>query len=439
MNNSYEDSVKTGITASLKVLQCYRWLLDLYVLDFFVENHWKMLPRSWQDSFYDIDLKTLGHILMGVPTNQMLPLSFLALLKTLNFLCLPRQGTYKSSNEVFFVSDNSKFRNLFLKHVKLKKRHEISLMASVVHNVALNSSCDSVIDFGSGLGHLVRMLSYNYGLHTVGIECQYKLTDDARKLDLELEYTAKKYLDEEKVTHLPRPIHCNETLSTADQLEKLTISSSISNHGLIGLHPCGDLGPLLMKYFVQYDSAKFICLVGCCYMKLSDTGYPMSQFVSRHDNRLSYPAREIACHANEAYFNKLCKGDYNHLKVHAFRAALENMLVDYDPKLKHSPIRSVKHTDNMAFESYCAIALERLSLPPAESLNAARYGNLAHIHWKRVVVLYTLRLALAPLVETLILLDRLYYMIEHGIHCEIHAVFDPNISPRNHIMIGKKL
>lgn len=104
-------------------------------------------------------------------------------------------------------------------------------------------------------------------------------------------------------------------MSTANQLEKVAISSNINNHGLIGLHPCGDLGPLLLKYFVQYDCAKFICLVGCCYMKLTETGYPISRFVSGLDNRLSYPAREIACHAIEAYCDKLCKGDYNDLKV----------------------------------------------------------------------------------------------------------------------------
>lgn len=69
--------------------------------------------------------------------------------------------------------------------------------------------------------------------------------------------------------------------------------------------------------------------------------------------------------------------------------------------------------------SYCEIALERLSLPTEATQDAVRCGNLAHDHWKRVVVLYTLRLALAPLVETLILLDRLYYMIEHGKNSEI--------------------
>lgn len=36
------------------------------------------------------------------------------------------------------------------------------------------------------------------------------------------------------------------------------------------------------------------------------------------------------------------------------------------------------------------------------------------LQWKRVVIFYTLRLLLAPLVETILLLDRLLYLKEHG-------------------------
>lgn len=39
--------------------------------------------------------------------------------------------------------------------------------------------------------------------------------------------------------------------------------------GLVGLHPCGDLAPILLKLYSSRDEAKFICIVGCCYMKLT--------------------------------------------------------------------------------------------------------------------------------------------------------------------------
>ena len=45
--------------------------------------------------------------------------------------------------------------------------------------------------------------------------------------------------------------------------------------------------------------------------------------------------------------------------------------------------------------------------------------------WKDVVVLYMLRLTIAPCIESVILLDRLYYLQEHGMyHCMCVCVQD---------------
>ncbi|XP_034834962.1 methyltransferase-like protein 25B [Maniola hyperantus] len=440
--HSQVETVKSAVDKCLEVIKTYEWLLDLYVLDFYVDNHWEKLPASWQKSLENVDPKELGDILSGNKTKHLLPLSLLALFKTISSLSIPRQGyNCVRNNQVVekYSCSHPKLKNLFLKHVKLKKRHEISMMADFVNLNAKLSNCEAVVDFGSGLGHLIRILSYKYSLHSVGIEMQTQLTVEARNLDSELEYTAKKYLTEEQMSNLRRPVHCNVTLSSIDQLQELSLSTSVTNYGLIGLHPCGDLGPLLIKHFVDCDKVKFICIVGCCFMKLScntePCGYPMSQYVKGIDSGLSYTSREIACHAIDTYCERLCRGEYKDLKVHAYRAALEKLLVQLDPSLKHMPIRSVKHTNNMTFNSYCDAALNRISMKPLQ--HAAVEQDL--VHWKRVVILYTLRLALAPLVETVILLDRVLYMLENGISCAIYPVFDPKISPRNHIIVGRKL
>lgn len=47
------------------------------------------------------------------------------------------------------------------------------------------------------------------------------------------------------------------------------ISGEHFTFGMVGLHPCGDLTPILMHLFVQCPNAKFINIVGCCYMKLT--------------------------------------------------------------------------------------------------------------------------------------------------------------------------
>lgn len=117
------------------------------------------------------------------------------------------------------------------------------------------------------------------------------------------------------MSQLRRPIHFNVQLSAHEQLDLLPLPNTMKNYGLIGLHPCGNLGPLLLNHFVNCEAVKFICVVGCCYMKLESRGYPMSEYVKTLDCRLSYVSREIACHAIECYVDRLRKGQFEDLKV----------------------------------------------------------------------------------------------------------------------------
>jgi hypothetical protein len=130
-----------------------------------------------------------------------------------------------------------------------------------------------------------------------------------------LEYTASKHLSEGSLKASCRPTHINMMLSSHEQMRTIELPCAFNNYGLIGLHPCGDLGPLLLKHFVNSANVKFICLVGCCYMKLTSYGYPLSTYTKTLDSALTYPSREIACHAIEIYCDRLMKGDYKDLKV----------------------------------------------------------------------------------------------------------------------------
>lgn len=42
-----------------------------------------------------------------------------------------------------------------------------------------------------------------------------------------------------------------------------------SEFGVVGLHPCGDLAATLLRLYASQRGARFICIVGCCYMKLT--------------------------------------------------------------------------------------------------------------------------------------------------------------------------
>lgn len=70
--------------------------------------------------------------------------------------------------------------------------------------------------------------------------------------------------------------------------------------------------------------------------------------------------------------------------------------------------------NNTSCFRYCALAVERLNLDLPKSPEVWSRGNSDLEQWRKVVVLYTLRLMLAPLVETVVLLDRMLYVMEGG-------------------------
>lgn len=122
-----------------------------------------------------------------MPSSHVWPLSLLALRRIIQTTCLPRDrgsrpyscleyqiGEAKPRQTVCF--HHRRLTNLFLKHVKPKKRYEIEKMAMETARLASKLGVKWVIDIGSGLGHLCRTLGYGYGLKVVGLENQAQLS-----------------------------------------------------------------------------------------------------------------------------------------------------------------------------------------------------------------------------------------------------------------------
>ncbi|KAF2364002.1 Methyltransferase domain [Trinorchestia longiramus] len=268
--------------------------------------------------------------------------------------------------------------------------------------------------------------------------------------------------------------------------------------GLTGLHTCGDLAPVMLRLFLNCPQCSYVVSVACCYMKLSlvphrgdactagavatstnallregkvwdntadsnsqinaqfekssgvlgdgggaveEYGYPMSQHCGGHPaHDLSYAARELACHALEAYTERLGEGADN-LKVHCYRAALEHLLVRHYPQHRRAGLRPVRHAHSKAFCEYARSAVSaldggRIQLPEEEVQSLETEEMLAR--WHEVIVFYSLRLLLAPVIETVILLDRCFFLYENGVDCVLVPAFDPKLSPRNMILLATK-
>ncbi|XP_065093077.1 methyltransferase-like protein 25B [Ochlerotatus camptorhynchus] len=457
-NQKLTAHLKLNLQESNKLISNYRWLIDAYVLDFYVDNHWDRLPPCWRSCFDELDVHKLKNLLIHdnpqTSDTHIWPLSILALRVLFRKYCLARNlpGEVPNLGEQL-EEERCRFyaqRSLFYKSVKLKKRHEIEKFGVQCWETGRRTKVEHLVDIGSGQGNLARTLCYGFGFKVCCIEQDEKLVEAARLKDEELSSRLKRQL---KIETLHHPIH----LSKKVNLEEIDPSQFVQmirdafnvekdsafHFGLVGLHPCGDLAVFLMKLFLSCPEARFIKLVCCCYMKLttdedmtSNYGFPVSAFSKQLGLYLSYEAREIACHAVEQYHSKL-ESDYQELKVHAFRAAVEKIIVNLRPDWKHSGLRSTK-LGNLSFRQYCDKATNETGIElPSTAVESPETANDLN-HWERVVKFYTLRLMFAPLVESVVLYDRWLYLLEQGINSEIDVIFDPFCSPRNHALTGEK-
>lgn len=62
-----------------------------------------------------------------------------------------------------------------------------------------------------------------------------------------------------------------ETVENTQQVfsENFHLDKTKTDFGIIGLHPCGDLAATLLRLYISRHEARFLCIVGCCYMKLT--------------------------------------------------------------------------------------------------------------------------------------------------------------------------
>ncbi|KAK2525045.1 hypothetical protein Q9233_009092 [Columba guinea] len=264
----------------------------------------------------------------------------------------------------------------------------------------------------SVVGHLSRFLAFGLGLSVTAVEGDARLAAMAERFDREL-------------------------------LQELAKRGRVL---VTGLHACGDLSAALLRHFARSPAVAAVASVGCCYMKLSTApqppgcpaGYPLSAAVTAlPGHALSYRAREAACHALEEFAGRLGTGSAS-LRVHCYRAALESLIRAADPAQRRPRVQTVRKAHALSFPQYARLGLPRVGLDPgAVPLDSAAVGAMLEQQHK-VVAFLSLALLLAPLVETLILLDRLLYLREQGFHCALVPLFDPRFSPRNLVLVAAR-
>ncbi|NXE94711.1 RRNAD protein, partial [Menura novaehollandiae] len=464
----------------IRLLTLYRPLLDAFVIDFFTEGLWTQLPLAWQAALASATPLQLAGLLSGHGgPGAAWPLSLLAFAAAARALAFPR-GYPRGAPRP--PCQNSHLHPLLRRHVKPKKQHEIRCLGKLLQQLSQATGCERVVDIGAGQGHLSRFLAFGLSLSVTAVESDGRLAGLAERFDRELlrELRKTRTLGHEdlprRCPNRPRrtlgpltpraPQHMAGRLDPAAPWGEFLLppdppgpspatrnplggpeGSEDGGRVLVtGLHACGDLSPALLRHFARSPAVAAVASVGCCYMKLSTAlqapgcppGYPLSASVAAlPGHQLSYRAREAACHALEEYEGRLRRGSA-HLRAHCYRAILESLIRDADPGKRHLGVQTGRKAHALSFRQYAHLGLPLAGLDPAGvPLDSGAVGAMLEQQHK-VVAFCTLGQLLAPVVETLILLDRLLYLREQGFHCALVPLFNPQFSPRNLVLVAAR-
>uniref|UniRef100_A0A1I8FK08 Methyltranfer_dom domain-containing protein n=1 Tax=Macrostomum lignano TaxID=282301 RepID=A0A1I8FK08_9PLAT len=255
---------------------------------------------------------------------------------------------------------------------------------------------------------------------------------------------------------------------------------------LTGLHACGDLSSLLVRALIEDASPPVLGLasVGCCYMRSVASGSSCFPMRAGASDQLSYQALELACHSLLAFARRLRLPDeIGRLRAHAYRAGLQLLLLGdrvasaagdsvssatqlgdsvssatpaghnvTTPAVDNVATPAVDNVATPAVDNVTAPAGDNVTTPAGDNVTAPAGDNvttpavdntnqngselsswLTH-RWREVLTWNCLRLLLAPLAESAVLLDRMIYLRESRAdlaQLALLPLFDPEQSPRN--------
>ncbi|XP_071794862.1 methyltransferase-like protein 25B [Asterias amurensis] len=180
-----------------------------------------------------------------------------------------------------------------------------------------------------------------------------------------------------------------------------------------------------------------------------DVGFPMSSHVrtlcKSAGTSLIFESLELACHFYDGYRKKL-EGNDPSLLIQGYRAILEVLIQEEGIELTQSQdgarrirkaVSSVKRAHQMKFEDYASAILSKLDLQ-SDPVRIRTLCKECLPSWHNLLVYNTIRQLLAPIVESLVLVDRALFLAERGIESRLVPIFDPVISPRNLVLLAVK-
>ncbi|KAG6405192.1 hypothetical protein SASPL_132778 [Salvia splendens] len=231
---------------------------------------------------------------------------------------------------------------------------------------------------------------------------------------------------------------------------------------------------------MECDEVKAVIRIGCCYNLLSEDdtaeadnlyGFPMSKGTKSASFRLGRNACDLACQVLFRYYpetifrnpsiarqGKAIRRQHNRriliLDADSIDSAesfsqkncstwARNRLINEPYSYPESSNEESHDVDRYSmFVKFCESGLDQLELNDSQDIEYSRVWKETEEFSELVGPYWTLRAALGPILETLLLLDRLLYLQEQSnvlSEAVMVPLFDPILSPRNVALIARKI
>lgn len=417
----------------------------VHVNDALIEDAWGRLPVEWTnhwDSLSDSRIAQrdmIDSIDEGENTLQSdshdsesglrQPASLLSWLEKLKSVSLPRsqrQGPVLTLPEV--LTDR----------METKKLNEVSVAAPYIHSVCRANGITHIIDMGSGQGYLSNSLAYLFpSLRVLAIDGSESQIAGSTAFATSLGIT------EDRLQHLVRYIDSSMTLAS-----EIDAWANGQKCLLVGLHACGNLSEHMLNYFATCLSITQLAAVGCCYNHIvmrSESypdGFPISERLRKRNVTLTPTALMAGCQApNNWARTDLTKPKSVYSKKQFYRSLLEKVFHDKGIQIHDKPNWGIRKSDLANFESFTRRAMESLGIEQntISKMDIAKYETRYASHEGRISILWTLSVLCCKAIESVIALDRYWFLVEHGArNVDVVPIFDYKISPRNLMMVAKK-
>lgn len=319
-----------------------------------------------------------------------------------------------------------------------KKLAEVKAGARYINHICKTYGITRVVDIGSGQGYLSLTLAAVCNLKVLAIDGSASQIQGSKQAAQQAGL-----VEGEDITHLVRYI-----TGSSDELgEEISTWAKGEKCLLTGLHACGSLSEHMLRLSTAVSCVTYTAVVGCCFNHITPLssarpqGFPISKYMRENGLKLSASALVTGC---QAPTNWTHTPNSTFGRKFWYRAVLEKLLWDKGllPQGSQRPVWGIRTGDLVSFAAYTHRAMSSLKLTLGVDITEQEIEDYEEKFQDRkgeIAILQTLSVLLCRVVESIIALDRVFYLQEAGMK-EVgwEMVFEYESSPRNIMVVGRK-